>query len=100
MILDTREWIDLPFAERIKRRRRILLDGVEQHQVWYVDTEDSDPKNHFIRTYDVLGDGMWHTMTDLQRRGIEIKEDWDNIDGIASKTLFGAVTMKDYDAKP
>lgn len=83
MILDVREWEGLPLEQLMPLRRRVFLDGVEIHHVWYVDTDQK-----YLRTNDVFGDGRQHKAADLRARG-EMQDDWDDVDGFACKTMMG-----------
>jgi hypothetical protein len=93
MILDSRQLRKMSFEQQIAARRRVFLDGVEFDQVWYVDTVRG-----YLRTFNVLGDSRPHSVVELVQDG-KMDSDWDDIDGVASKTLMGKITLKEYDEK-
>jgi hypothetical protein len=88
MILDAREIKKLPFEQQVEARRRVFVDGVEDNLVWYVDTDEG-----FVRTLDVLGDGCPHSCLDLTMQN-RMASDWDDVDGVASRTVFGTIELK------
>ena len=92
MILDAREIKKLPFEAQLEARRRVFLDGVEVNLVWFVDTDEG-----YVRTLDVFGDGVRYSASGLREEG-KMADDWDDIEGVASRTLFGRIELKDYEA--
>lgn len=66
---------------------KVLVDGVEIRQVWYIDTALG-----IVKTYDVFGDGKAHASRDALslggQSGIELP-----VDGVATKTLNGKIEL-------
>lgn len=93
MILDYRNYGDL---ERQYNHGKVLVDGQEIRQVFYVDTERG-----FVRTYDVLGDAKPHATRErfdpevIARAREGETEPWDQpIDGALSKYVRGVVVLQ------
>ena len=94
MILDGREIKKLAWADQLAARRRTFLNGREVHEVWYADTDIGNGIG-LVRTLDVLGDGRRYPADRLRETG-RWQNDWDVVDGIASKTMTGKVTFQPY----
>jgi hypothetical protein len=97
MILNCREgyWDSHDFATE---RRRVFVDGVEIHRVWYVDTDQG-----IVKTYDVLEEGMngppAHLVFELQKSG-RLDPAWEQTDGdhpIAFKVIRGQVELRPFE---
>jgi hypothetical protein len=102
MIIDCREasWI----ASFPENRKRVLVDGVEIRQVFYVDTDAG-----FVRTYDVLGDAQAHATREMIEANIiaaardkdyagSNSEPWDMpLDGVMSKYVRGVVELHQWE---
>ena len=99
MILDCRTWKDLPDHGE-SQRRRVFVDGVEQRQVWYVDTDAQ-----LVKTFDVYGDGHAYATatgfrgdrTNPDVRAAELLSDDPDVedrDGILSRTVRGRVELR------
>lgn len=91
MTIDCRQWVNI---EREPQRYRVFVNGVEIHQVWYVDTDAG-----MVRSFDVLGDKHPHASLAIARNPEWARRaeacGWDlPIDGVASKTVWGIVTLK------
>lgn len=93
MIIDVSKWLNLTLEQQLQLRKRVFLDGVEQSQVWFADTEGG-----YIRTYNVFGDHRIYRADQLRAEG-RMESDWDEVNCNASKTLMGKVTFKDYEER-
>ncbi len=75
-------------------RYRVLLDGREVHEVWFVDTDAG-----ILKTYAVVEDAeamfVGSLPSYLRARGV--KEGWDMPPGgIVSKTLYGHIELTPF----
>lgn len=93
MISDCRTWGDKDPDEFNRDRQRVFVDGIEQHQVFYVDTELG-----LIRTYDVLRDRKAHASsekrwiaTDFPGRHVDLAGE------VLSETIRGIVTVAPFE---
>jgi hypothetical protein len=96
MILDCRGRVPAEWQPK-----RVFVNDVEIHQVWYVDTEAG-----FILTYDVLGDGKAHATCErinpeviLRARELDIQSGigaWAMPPaGAMSKMIHGSIRLED-----
>jgi hypothetical protein len=88
MIIDCNTWSNLPDRGE-SQRRRVFVDGVEVHGVWYVDTEAGIAKTYHV----VLGG----TVTSSRFKRLMVPDDWEieaPLDGVVSRTIRGQVELK------
>lgn len=95
MKLDYRNYDNQGELEREYAHGKVLVDGREIKQVFYVDTEAG-----FVRSYDVLGDNKAHATCEcldpeVVRKALEGEtEPWDQpLDGALSKYIRGVVEL-------
>lgn len=97
MILDCRS----PDWNFDRDRRRVFVNGEEIRQVWYVDTDAG-----IVKSYDVLGDGEPHCVSDGFKGHSTIlyaPEDFPGREvecpefGVLSETLRGTVNLLPFD---